>query len=63
MVAGGCAILIPERLLEISRLAEVVAEFCAIREKLMEMARRARRLAMPGAARHVADLCLEYSHA
>ena len=63
MVAGGCAILIPERLLEISRLAEVVVEFCTIREKLMEMARRARRLAMPGAGRHVADLCLEYSHA
>lgn len=62
LVAEGGAILIPERLLDISRLAEAVAEFCRVREKLLDMARRARRLAMPDAASDVADFCLEYSH-
>jgi UDP-N-acetylglucosamine--N-acetylmuramyl-(pentapeptide) pyrophosphoryl-undecaprenol N-acetylglucosamine transferase len=63
LVAEGCAILIPERSLDVARLTEAVAEFRRIPEKLIDMARRARGLAMPDAAHQVAGFCLEYRHA
>jgi len=63
MVAHGCAILIPECGLDLCKLAEIVTDFSRIREKLIEMARRARELAKPDAASAVASFCLEYRNA
>lgn len=57
----GAALLVPQKELTPQRLAETVAGFT--REKLLEMARRARALAKPDAAVAVADVCAELAGA
>lgn len=54
---AGAAWLIPQPDLTPPRLAEVLSE--VTRDTLMAMARKARSLARPGAARRVADVCAE----
>jgi len=56
---AGAAILIPQETLDAARLAALLADFAAQREVLLEMATRARSLALPQAARRVAQLCLQ----
>jgi UDP-N-acetylglucosamine--N-acetylmuramyl-(pentapeptide) pyrophosphoryl-undecaprenol N-acetylglucosamine transferase len=41
------------------RLAQILAQFSATRSRLVEMACRARQLAVPDATRRVGDLCME----
>lgn len=55
---ADAAILLPQTELEPTRLAELLAGFVARRERLLEMAQAARRLAKPDAARQVSELCL-----
>jgi UDP-N-acetylglucosamine--N-acetylmuramyl-(pentapeptide) pyrophosphoryl-undecaprenol N-acetylglucosamine transferase len=57
----GAAMLVPQKELTPQRLAETLAGFT--REKLLEMARRARALAKPDAALAVADVCAELAGA
>ncbi len=57
----GAALLVPQKELTPQRLAETLAGFT--REKLLEMARRARALAKPDAAVAVADVCVELAGA
>lgn len=57
----GAALLVPQKELTPQRLAETLAGFT--REKLLEMARRARALAKPDAAVAVADVCAELAGA
>jgi UDP-N-acetylglucosamine--N-acetylmuramyl-(pentapeptide) pyrophosphoryl-undecaprenol N-acetylglucosamine transferase len=57
----GAALLVPQKELTPQRLAETLAGFT--REKLLEMARRARALAKPDAALAVADVCAELAGA
>lgn len=57
----GAALLVPQKDLTPQRLAETLAGFT--REKLFEMARRARALAKPDAAVAVADVCAELAGA
>lgn len=59
LVDAGAAVLLPQAELDAERLAGLLARFGARRQELLEMARRARRLARPEAARDVARLCLE----
>jgi UDP-N-acetylglucosamine--N-acetylmuramyl-(pentapeptide) pyrophosphoryl-undecaprenol N-acetylglucosamine transferase len=59
LVDAGAAVLLPQAELDAERLAGLLARFGARRQELLEMARRARRLARPEAAREVARLCLE----
>lgn len=54
---AGAALLIPQPELTPSRLADVLSGFT--RDTLLAMARKARELARPGAARRVADVCAE----
>jgi UDP-N-acetylglucosamine--N-acetylmuramyl-(pentapeptide) pyrophosphoryl-undecaprenol N-acetylglucosamine transferase len=54
---SGAAVLVQQKDLTASRLAELLAGFT--REKLLAMARKARELARPDAARRVADVCAE----
>jgi UDP-N-acetylglucosamine--N-acetylmuramyl-(pentapeptide) pyrophosphoryl-undecaprenol N-acetylglucosamine transferase len=53
----GAAVLIPQRELTSERLAELLMGFT--REKLSEMAMKARQLAKPDATRVVAEACME----
>jgi UDP-N-acetylglucosamine--N-acetylmuramyl-(pentapeptide) pyrophosphoryl-undecaprenol N-acetylglucosamine transferase len=55
---ADAAILLPQTELEPTRLATLLAGLVARRERLLEMAQAARRLAMPDAARRVTALCL-----
>jgi UDP-N-acetylglucosamine--N-acetylmuramyl-(pentapeptide) pyrophosphoryl-undecaprenol N-acetylglucosamine transferase len=56
---AGAAILVPQDTLDPQRLGKLLADFAAQREVLLEMACRARALALPQAARRVAELCLQ----
>jgi UDP-N-acetylglucosamine--N-acetylmuramyl-(pentapeptide) pyrophosphoryl-undecaprenol N-acetylglucosamine transferase len=53
---AGAAVLIPQRELTASRLAELLLGFT--RERLLEMADRARARAKPDAAQVVANVCM-----
>ena len=55
---AGAAILQPQHSLDAGRLAGLLADFAGQRDLLLEMASRAHQLAMPDAARRVAELCL-----
>jgi UDP-N-acetylglucosamine--N-acetylmuramyl-(pentapeptide) pyrophosphoryl-undecaprenol N-acetylglucosamine transferase len=55
---AGAAILLPQDSLNTGRLAGLLADFAGQRDMLLEMASRAHQLAMPDAARRVAELCL-----
>ena len=55
----GAAVLLPETALDKQRLADLLRELLASRERLQEMARNARAMARPGAASDVAAMCLE----
>jgi len=54
---AGAAVLAPQSELSPERLAELIAGFD--RERLREMAKLARSLGRPEAARHVAQICME----
>ena len=56
---AGAAILMPQSTLSADRLAGLLADFLQQRDMLREMADRARELALPDAARRVAELCLQ----
>lgn len=53
----GAGVLIQQRELDEARLAGLLAELCADRPRLLNMARVARRLAKPDATERVADIC------
>lgn len=55
LAAAGAAVIVQQRDLTPARLAELVTEFT--REKLLDMARKARALARPDAAARVAGAC------
>ncbi len=55
----GAAILVPENELDATRLSALLRELAGARERLLDMARRARSLARPRAAQEVAAMCLE----
>ena len=56
---AGAAILLPQATLNADKLAGLLEDFAQQREVLLEMACRARELAVPDAARRVAALCLQ----
>lgn len=56
---AGAAILVPQDVLQPGKLTEMLEDFSGQRELLLEMACRARALAIPDAARRVAALCLQ----
>jgi len=56
---AGAAILMPQDTLDPDRLGQLLDDFAAQRTALLEMAGRARSLALPQAARRVAELCLQ----
>lgn len=58
LVRQGAAVLLPERELSVERLAEVLQGLCAERDRLIEMAERARALARPDATGALAASCL-----
>jgi UDP-N-acetylglucosamine--N-acetylmuramyl-(pentapeptide) pyrophosphoryl-undecaprenol N-acetylglucosamine transferase len=59
LVTAGAAILVPQDALDATRLAGLLSEYRERRDPLLSMARRARKLARPEAARHVAVICLQ----
>jgi len=56
---AGAAILLPQDRLQADQLAGLLCDFTGQRALLQEMAERAHALAMPDAARRVAELCLQ----
>ncbi|MDX1433157.1 MAG: undecaprenyldiphospho-muramoylpentapeptide beta-N-acetylglucosaminyltransferase [Gammaproteobacteria bacterium] len=56
------ALLIDEKDLDAQRLGTLLAEFHEARDRLLAMARAARRLGMPRATRDVCDCCMELVH-
>jgi UDP-N-acetylglucosamine--N-acetylmuramyl-(pentapeptide) pyrophosphoryl-undecaprenol N-acetylglucosamine transferase len=55
---AGAAVIKQQHELTADWLVEVIQDFSANREKLLEMALAARRLAMPDSAKNIADACL-----
>ncbi len=55
---AGAAVLLPQQDMSAERLAGMLSDFTEQRSVLQEMAGRAHALAMPDAARRVAELCL-----
>jgi len=55
---AGAAILMPQKVMSAEKLAGLLGDFSRQRNMLLEMACRARELAMPDAARRVAEHCL-----
>ena len=55
---AGAAILMPQDTMNAEKLAGLLGDFSQQRNMLLEMACRARQLAMPDAARRVAEQCL-----
>jgi UDP-N-acetylglucosamine--N-acetylmuramyl-(pentapeptide) pyrophosphoryl-undecaprenol N-acetylglucosamine transferase len=55
---AGAAILMPQETMNAEKLAGLLGDFSRQRDMLLEMACRARELAMPDAARRVAEHCL-----
>ncbi|HEX9585571.1 MAG TPA: undecaprenyldiphospho-muramoylpentapeptide beta-N-acetylglucosaminyltransferase [Gammaproteobacteria bacterium] len=60
---AGAAVLVREPELNPALLNDLIVEFGQARQRLKEMARRARGLGIPDAAERVADLCVEAAHA
>lgn len=58
----GCAILIQETDLSIESLSKALAGLCQSRQKLLEMADKARSLSMPKATELVAGFCMEAAY-
>ena len=56
---AGAAVLMPQSTLSADKLAGLLADFLQQRDMLTEMAGRARELALPDAARRVAEQCLQ----
>jgi UDP-N-acetylglucosamine--N-acetylmuramyl-(pentapeptide) pyrophosphoryl-undecaprenol N-acetylglucosamine transferase len=56
---AGAAILMPQSTLSADSLAGLLADFLQQRDLLRDMADRAHELALPDAARRVAELCLQ----
>jgi len=56
---AGAAIIRQQNELEAPWLAQTLREFSGRREKLIQMAQAARELAMPDAARTIADACMK----
>jgi len=56
--SAGAGIIVQQRELDEARLASLLRELCAGRERLLAMACAARELARPGAADTVAKICL-----
>ncbi|NIP73397.1 MAG: undecaprenyldiphospho-muramoylpentapeptide beta-N-acetylglucosaminyltransferase [Gammaproteobacteria bacterium] len=63
LVDGGAAVLVSQQQLTPERLAGLLQDLGGREDRLLEMARAARRLAMPRAAADVADACLELAAA
>jgi UDP-N-acetylglucosamine--N-acetylmuramyl-(pentapeptide) pyrophosphoryl-undecaprenol N-acetylglucosamine transferase len=59
---ADAAILIDQSELNAARLGDLLAEFHGARERLLSMAKAARRLGVPNATRQVSDCCLELAH-
>jgi UDP-N-acetylglucosamine--N-acetylmuramyl-(pentapeptide) pyrophosphoryl-undecaprenol N-acetylglucosamine transferase len=59
---AGAAVLVEEREFTVPRLARLLDEFCGARERLVSMAKAARRLAMPGATDSVVRFCTGVAH-
>jgi UDP-N-acetylglucosamine--N-acetylmuramyl-(pentapeptide) pyrophosphoryl-undecaprenol N-acetylglucosamine transferase len=57
LTESGAAVLIQQSDWEPRRFADLLATLCADRPRLLAMARAARDLAQPDAARRVADIC------
>jgi UDP-N-acetylglucosamine--N-acetylmuramyl-(pentapeptide) pyrophosphoryl-undecaprenol N-acetylglucosamine transferase len=64
LVEAGAAILVPQTQLTPEYLAQLLEQFTGAdrRQRLLDMAQAARRLARPDAARRIATLCLEAAH-
>jgi UDP-N-acetylglucosamine--N-acetylmuramyl-(pentapeptide) pyrophosphoryl-undecaprenol N-acetylglucosamine transferase len=60
LVEAGAALVLPEQGLTTKRLAETLEPLLADRARLLDMAARARAVAVPDSAARVADLCTEY---
>jgi len=60
LVEAGGAILMPEHDLNPASLAAAIVPLISSREKLGDMAEKARRVSVPDAAERVAQLCREY---
>jgi UDP-N-acetylglucosamine--N-acetylmuramyl-(pentapeptide) pyrophosphoryl-undecaprenol N-acetylglucosamine transferase len=60
---ADAAILIDQSALDAAHLARLLAEFHSARDRLLSMAKAARRLGTPDATRRVSDCCLELAHA
>jgi UDP-N-acetylglucosamine--N-acetylmuramyl-(pentapeptide) pyrophosphoryl-undecaprenol N-acetylglucosamine transferase len=56
---AGAAVLLPQADMTAEKLAGMLSDFTGQRSVLQEMAGRAHALAMPDAARRVAELCLQ----
>jgi len=60
---ADAAILIDQSALNAAGLGRLLAEFHSARDRLLSMAKAARRLGTPDATRRVSDCCLELAHA
>jgi len=60
LVEAGAAVLMPESETDARSLAAVLEELMNSREKLLDMANKARGVAVPDSAERVASLCMEY---
>ncbi len=59
LVGAGAAVLLPERRLAATTLAELLRELCADRAQLCQMAQKARALARPHATQQLAEICAQ----
>ncbi len=57
--ASGAAIIKQQHELTVNWLVDVINDFSADRKKLLDMAMAARKLAIPGSAKTIADACLD----
>lgn len=55
---AGAAIIKQQQELTVEWLAEIIDQFSSDRKKLLDMAVAARKLAIPGSAKKIADVCL-----
>ncbi|HPE59709.1 MAG: undecaprenyldiphospho-muramoylpentapeptide beta-N-acetylglucosaminyltransferase [Thiothrix sp.] len=61
LVNQGAALLLPQSGLSAGKLAAVLRELCADRERLLTMGQRARQMARPDATATVASVCAAYA--
>ncbi len=59
LVAEGAAVIVPESALDVNEFSRLLAGLLADRERLEDMARRARQAARPEALADIEDACLE----